>query len=173
MSDTQHPDDGLALQAYLYAACELGAEEQAAFELRLAGERAAQEALAEAVRLQTLLTGGSPSPAPDYRARVRQRLYRAKQYAGHPLLWMAAGAAAALLLSFTFLRPAPEIRYREAEPKGAGTEQLPDPLLRDVAKSWSDNNAPDHLIRTHTEHLQKSRLEDRRMTRRGNLASSD
>ena len=77
MSDPKPPDgDGeLTLTALLYAGGELGGAERDAFEQRLAGDQAARDALADAVRT-TLALGGTDvlRPDPAYRAGVRRRL---------------------------------------------------------------------------------------------------
>jgi hypothetical protein len=121
------------------------------------------------------------SPDPAYRVQVRRRLRPARwlrlldrrSYPGHPLLWAVAGAAASLLLALTVLRPAPEIHVveRPAEPRPA--PEHPDAVaedgLGDMAFIWAELSTPDHVLRTHAEEQRrKTRLEDRRLSRRGN-----
>src|SRR5260221_14464201 len=85
-----------------FAAGDLPPRETAAFEVRLAGEQSARDALAEAVRLSAAALG-QDAPAPDrtFRAMIRERLLRSwypgwlarRAYRGHPLAWAGAGAA--------------------------------------------------------------------------------
>src|SRR5262245_43763797 len=101
-STPRDPDDALAFQAYLYAGGELDGPEEAAFERRLGDDPAAREALCQAVRLSAGLGGRPPAvPGPAFRECVRRRLRRGpggrKGYPGHPALWGALGAAAAVL----------------------------------------------------------------------------
>lgn len=100
----------LPLLALRYAARELPADEAARFEDRLATDPAAQDALAEAVRLSARALGQDP-PAPDplVRAVVARRLrpaatrigrllgpvFRRRPYRGHPLTWAGVGAGVA------------------------------------------------------------------------------
>jgi anti-sigma factor RsiW len=107
---------GLELDAFLYVSGELDDEKAATFEKRLGGDQAAREAVCQAVQLVQTLGEATPvGPHPAYRARVRQRLQarpsvwqafsRPRLYRGHPALWSALGAAAAVLLMLGLDRP--------------------------------------------------------------------
>jgi hypothetical protein len=169
----------LALQAHMYASGELAEPERAAFEERLAADQSAREALAEAVYMNAALRGEAARPDPGYRARVRQRLRPSwwkrllarQSYRGHPLLWSAVGAAAALLIALYVPRPEPEVRVivREvpAELPPAGEGNTADASLHDISYIWAELSTPDHTVRAHAEENQrKTRQEDRRHTRR-------
>lgn len=169
----------LALQAHLYASGELAEPERAAFEERLAADQSAREALAEAVYMNAALRGEAARPDPSYRDRVRQRLRPSwwqrllarRNYRGHPLLWSAVGAAAALLIGLSVPRPEPEIqvivREAPAEMPPAGESDTADAALQDISYVWAELSTPDHTVRAHAEENQrKSRQEDRRRTRR-------
>lgn len=109
-------DATLRDQALRYAAGELSPIEAAAFEARLAGDPAAREAVAEAVRLSAAVLH-CPPPAPDasFRAAACERLLHPRRprwlsrraYPGHPLLWVTLGAAGitAFALLITFVPP--------------------------------------------------------------------
>src|SRR5688572_17150828 len=102
----------LALRAWRYAAGELPPAEAAAFDARLSTDPAAQDALAEAVRLSARALGQAP-PAPDplTRSAIVGRLrpaatwvgravgavVRRRPYRGHPVTWVGAGVAAGVL----------------------------------------------------------------------------
>ncbi len=98
------PRDPLPLRALRYAAGDLPPAESAAFEDQLAADPAAQDALAEAVRLSAAALGqGPPEPDSDVlRAGVRERLapfaewcgawVRRRVYHGHPAAWAGLGA---------------------------------------------------------------------------------
>jgi hypothetical protein len=167
----------LALRAYLYVSGELTEAERAEFEQQLALEQPAREALAEAVRLSAALTGGVASPDPAYRERVRarlqpswwQRLLARRSYHGHPLVWAAFGAAAALLVALTVLRPAPKVRVivDRGERAQQQSDEPPDETLRYISMTWADLSTPEHVARTHAEKsLRESRAEERRQSRR-------
>jgi hypothetical protein len=101
-------EEPLALQALAlrYAAGDLPPGEVEAFEVRLATEQAARDALAEAVRLSAAALGQAP-PSPDqsFRAMIRERLsgrwlpgwLARRAYRGHPAAWFVVGMAAAVV----------------------------------------------------------------------------
>ena len=102
MPDRTTPE--LALLALRYAADDLSPEEVAAFELRLADDQPAREALAEAIRLSASAVGQPPpAPGPATRIAVRDRLFPTwltrlfpvRAYRGHPAAWAALGGCAA------------------------------------------------------------------------------
>ena len=177
--------DDLALLAYLYTGGELNEADQAAFERRLAQEQPAREALVESVRMSASLMGGDSRPDPAYRQRVRDRLQPAgwrrpwgrHHYRGHPLLWTGLGAVAAVLVSLTLLRPEPEVKVVETSRPAAPQKQEPvtaDPepvddaaALQDMALIWAELHTPDNAVKAATqEQRRKSRIEDRRQTRK-------
>src|SRR5260370_21438119 len=99
------PDADQAALAGGYLAGALGRSDADAFEERLGTDQAARDALCAAV--------GPVAPSPSYRRAVRRRLrppawrrlLTPRAYRGHPLLWCAPRAAAALLPA-VLLRPA-------------------------------------------------------------------
>lgn len=95
--------DSLSLSALKYAAGDLDPLEADAFELRLADDADARDALAEAMRLSSAAAGLSePKPDPLFQNLVVERLRPAtsflstviarRPYRGHPLTWTTAGA---------------------------------------------------------------------------------
>ena len=177
MSDPKPPTGELTLTALLYAGGELGGAERDAFEQRLAGDQAARDALADAVRT-TLALGGTADlrPDPAYRAGVRRRLRPSwwrrltarRSYRGHPLLWVGLGAAAALLLSLSLPGRAErgeQSAGREQRPVVDPAPPAPRPALpeAEVAGIWADLHNHDHLSRACAdEHRRRSRAEERR-----------
>jgi hypothetical protein len=175
MADSK-PTDDLALRAYLYSSGELNDGEREAFERQLAVDQAARDALADAVQMSALATGASPRPDPAYRARVRLRLrpvwwrrvFARRNYRGHPLLWIVAGAAASLLLSLTILRPAPEVRVIETPvvQSPADGDDSPDDALQGAAFIWAELSNAEHAVKSHAEESRrKARAGDRRQVR--------
>src|SRR5262245_8485483 len=99
-------DDPLSITALRYAARDLPPVETAAFEVRLAADQDAREALAEAVRLSAAALGRPvPAPLAGIRGVIADRLtpaatavaglFRRRAYRGHPMTWAGLGAAAA------------------------------------------------------------------------------
>lgn len=85
-------DSTLQTTALRYAAGDLSPGEVEAFELRLAEDQAARDALSEAVRLSAAAIGqASPVPDPSFRALIRTRLGFGSR--SRPLLWAGLGAA--------------------------------------------------------------------------------
>jgi hypothetical protein len=116
--------DSLSLAALKYAAGDLDPVEADAFELRLADDADAREALSEAMRLSSAAAGHAElKPDPLFREVVVERLRPAKSflstvvarrpYRGHPFTWTTAGAgttacaAVALWLALPFAEPTP------------------------------------------------------------------
>ena len=112
--------ESLPMQALRYAAGELPGPQAEAFEARLAHDAAAQDALAEAVRLSARALG-QPAPEPDplLRPMIAERLapapwwrglFRRRPYRGHPLTWAGLGASAAgsLALGLWYMGHTPE-----------------------------------------------------------------
>lgn len=105
------PSDSLSLAALKYAAGELNTIDSAAFELKLADDPAARDALEEAVRLSAAAVG-QPEFLPDplIRSAVTEelrphrsfvsRLFARRPYRGHPLTWTAAGAGSSATAAF-------------------------------------------------------------------------
>jgi hypothetical protein len=113
--------DSLSLAALKYAAGDLDAVEADAFELRLADDADAREALAEAMRLSTAAAGhAEPKPDPLFQSLVVERLRPAtsflstaiarRPYRGHPLTWTTAGAGttACAAVALWLALPTPE-----------------------------------------------------------------
>lgn len=99
-------DDPLSMTALRYAARDLPPVENAAFEVRLATDKSAQDALAEAVRLSAAALGRPvPGPMPGLRGLIADRLHPVtsavatlfcrRAYHGHPAAWAGLGAIAA------------------------------------------------------------------------------
>lgn len=103
----------LSLQAIRYAAGELTPDEAEAFEARLATDPAAQDALAEAVRLSARVLG-QDAPTPDamirqsiaeqvsppatWYARTLASIWQRRPYRGHPVTWASLGGGVSLAM---------------------------------------------------------------------------
>lgn len=136
MPDSDLPrGDALFVQAWLYASGDLPQPEAATFEHRLGGDQAAREALCEAVQFSAMLNGQRPAlPQRTYREHVRQRLrprrgfgqglLQRRSYRGHPALWSALGAAAAMLLMLSVGRT-PWTEAVPTEPSAATSSAQP------------------------------------------------
>jgi hypothetical protein len=172
--------DPLALQALLYAGGELPAADADAFERLLANDQAAREALVQAVQLAQPLRGRPSAPDPAYRDRVRRRLRPGpglwrllvgrRTYRGHPLLWSAVGAAAAVLLVAFLPRAQPDVVVVRAEPPSEEAPTFSEPLALpdddpdafDVARVWAETPKGGHLERAREDEMKrKVRAEDR------------
>lgn len=167
------PEAPLALRALFYAADLLERNEATAFELLLGENQEVRDALARAASY--LYGGGGAEPVrpdPAYRQRVLQKmprpsllawLFSRRSYRGHPLLWCAASAAAAVVGVLTFLSPPAE----EAVP-GPG----PLPLVKQIkpaeapaldpeeastaeALIWAEFPQAEHLLRVHEEETKR------------------
>jgi hypothetical protein len=177
-------EEAMNLQAFLYANGELEGAEAAAFEKRLAEDQAAREALCQAVSLSlTLNHQRKIGPDPSYRDRVRQRLRRSggwdwllrpRTYRGHPALWSAVGAAAAVLLIMTLARlpahlisqphpPLPQPREPEEHVIPAPTPEPPQmAATEDMATIWANLHSTRNVTRAHDEEMRrKQRTDDR------------
>lgn len=179
-------NDSVALQAFLYATGELDEAEAAAFERRLGEDQAAREALCQAVELtQALAPRPAPRPDPSYRQRVRERLrhrrlgwlFGRQTYRGHPAVWSAVGAAAAVLIviSIAHLQAALVTQRHRPLPVPRGVEQeapIPAPFVEppqltateDMAVTWATlhTNSVNHVTKVHDEEMRrKHRLEER------------
>jgi hypothetical protein len=189
MRDPHSPRDAsgdpTALQALLYATGELDPAEAAAFEKRLGEDQAAREALCQAVQLAATLNQlAAARPDPAYRERVRQRLRRwscwswlfgRQTYRGHPAVWSAVGAAAAVLLVMGLAQLSGASGARSHPPlpeprKAAEEEVIPPPVAEppqlaateDVATRWADLHDTSRVTRVHDEEMRrKQRAEDR------------
>jgi hypothetical protein len=173
----------LADLAGRYARAELDAREAAAFEDLLAADQAVRDALCAAVAGAAV-----PPPDPSYRRAVRRRLgvdrprwhrlFARRWSRGHPLVWAAAGAAAAVLclLPLTAPDPGPESPPPRPAPVAAvpPAERPPAPVpaadaeARDAeaARLWSERETSDRLSKALAEeNRRKARSEDRRLAR--------
>lgn len=178
---TSEPAD---LQAFLYASGELDPTEAAAFEARLGSDQAAREALCQAVQLTQTLAHQAPLlPDPSYRGEVRLRLRRRNRwgwliaprtYRGHPALWSAAGAVAAVLLVMALSQlpaglvtgnnqPLPPPRPPETQMEPATViEPSQVAATDDVAARWADLHSIHHVTRAHDEEMRRrQRLDER------------
>ena len=139
-------NDALSLAALKYAAGELSPVDAAGFELKLADDPDAREALEEAVRLSAAAIG-QPNLLPDplfRQATVESlrtnrswigRLFARRPYRGHPLTWTGAGAAAmasvgSILLLKTPTSPCGECTPRRNAPNFAAVVSplIPNPI---------------------------------------------
>jgi hypothetical protein len=180
MHEPQPPTSGaandLALDAFLFACGGMEDRTAAAFAERLAGDQSAREALSQVVYLAGSLAGGAPvRPDPAYRTAVRERLCHAEQatstpgpkrgYPGHPLLWVALGAAAMVVLyaglaSWSPPRHDVPVLVRETPPTArlvASDGERPA-----AATVWAELHTPSRLARVHGE-------QDRRRCRSDDL----
>lgn len=118
-------NDALAVAALKYAAGELGPVDAAGFELKLADDPEARDALEEAVRLSAAALGQPEfKPDPLYRDALVEtlrptrswmsRVFARRPYRGHPLTWTGAGAGvtaiAATVIVLTSQPPAPSVQ---------------------------------------------------------------
>jgi hypothetical protein len=190
-------DDALAFQALLYAGGEMPAEEAQSFEQRLGDDQAAREALCRAVRVAAAVAGHPPpTPNPSYRAAVRRRLrpgllravVQRQSYHGHPVLWTATGAAAALLLTLGMSALAPPVPPASVPTVPDAASVAPSPAPRaaeplrpssvDMANLWAELNSSDHLAKAREEEMRRKvrteghrpRTEERRQRPMGNMA---
>ena len=176
--------DELVRQALLYAAGELEAAEADAFERRLGGEPAAQEALIDAVQLAALLGGPRASPSTDRRSAVRDRCLPRPRAGRHFFRAAGLGLVATLLLSVA-ADPSSRIGESEsplefdgarlargsdaaAETANAGDD---DEML-ETALEWAElSNCGDHLQRTWDDEARR-RARDRERRPNGLDASA-
>lgn len=167
--------EALALQALLYVSDALPPEAAAEFEERLAEDQKTREALSLAVGFMQSCEGEEPlRPDPAYRVAVlRQvqpggwwrRLWRRREYPGHPLLWSSVSAAGVALV-FLLLGGVP----RSDTPSVAAPPQVivarqeaadePDsPALSAdeslAARIWADLPRGEHLFKSHQEMKRK------------------
>ncbi len=137
--------------AFRYVAGEMTADESVTFEARLADEQHAREAVSRAVELTERLAAAAPAPAasvtlaqpipPNVASIWRRSLLRAAQ----PLAWMAAGAAAAVLILGLLGWPArPPIDSGPVTAQKAGGQRpAADPALWARLQSGGDWATPD------------------------------
>ncbi len=171
----------LARQAAQYAAGALEGAAARAFERRLGEDQQARDALCAAVA-RTRAASGQPALVPDpaYRERVRLSLRRRfwkwprpQVYYGHPLVWAAAGATAAVVVMLTLLpaswsepeRPPPMAGSpANPEPEPEPITRAAEPAAAEVANLWAELNSSEHLARAHEEEYRRRlRAESRRM----------
>ncbi len=183
MNDPDLPlGDALRFQAWRYASGALPPAEAATFERRLGDEQAARDALCQAVQITALLNGHKPpQPQGSYRTRVWQRLgrrpavgrglFQRQIYRGHPALWSALGAAAAVLLIVGFGRlawteplPVPPVAASPSTPTSlptSGGEESRSLVMVEVAQVWAELHSTAHLTRAHDEEARrKLRVEE-------------
>jgi hypothetical protein len=140
------PQDELLLVAFRYAAGDMPAEEAQAFELRLADDQAARDALCQAVALGERLAEAGPVVAPSAEPVVTRK---SAAWILQPLGWMAVGAAAAVLIAS--LIPVPSglggrRGQRVTQPESPRSEPAVDALVWARLQS-SDQQTTDELER--------------------------
>jgi anti-sigma-K factor RskA len=163
------PDPTLSSTALRYAAGDLSAADSAAFEVRLASEQEARDAVAEAIRLSAAaLHQPPPAPDPSFREAIRERLLgwtpgwlRRRAYRGHPVTWTALGAA--VVAACTVIGLALADRSEPSERSEGPAEQPPAfhvavaPLEEDpdevdsVAELWADLSTPEQIEKLHDD----------------------
>jgi hypothetical protein len=165
MNENRYPEAStpLATAAMLYLSGEMAPAEAGAFEMRLALDQEAREALAEAVYLLTPLANGQmPQLDPGYRQRVRERWNAQRKRRTHerfaPLFWTLTGAVAASILWFAFLpqmHGAPVSSPNSAENKAAGA-----PVPAPMETVFADISNLDNLAKHHQQHVQHKQKQD-------------
>ncbi len=164
--------DNLDALALLYANGEMDPTDAAAFERVLGEDQRAREALSLAVELSRTLDGlPTPTPNPEYRGQVRQRLraktlpVKPRRFRGHPAFWAAAGAAAVFvggIVTNAFHAPSPVERAQAP----TVTAPAAPPASDETARIWSELPKHDHVNRLREEEQRrKSRPEDVRLAR--------
>lgn len=173
-------DPTLQATALRYAAGDLTPDESEAFELLLATDEAAQDALAEAVRLSAAAIG-QPAPAPtrSFRERVRERV-RVGRWS--PLTWATTGAAAVAVATVVGLHlgrvepvPTPEPQARPVlpapppiavapEPRPVGVAVNPTAVpMATAAEIWAELSTPDRVEKAHDDEVRRrQRMRDLR-----------
>jgi len=146
-------DPTLQATALRYAAGDLPPDESESFELLLATDEAAQDALAEAVRLSAAAIGQAPpAPTPSFRDRVRDRVLASRRT---PLVWAAGGAAAVAVATVVGLQLShpeptkpPETQASPVVPAQPPVAIAPAP--RPVALTAADDAVPVPKVTTAT-----------------------
>ena len=165
-TDAEHLD--VALLALMYASGEMDAAQSAAFEQMLGENQRAREALAVAVeRISTTNQKPLPKPSVTYRQKVRDRMHppakpikrrsglvdwatRPRQYPGHPVVWSAVGAAAAIFIlvgAAAFMMPTysvngPSVKTPKSKPGAMKSLSIRVPFEGNSAKIETPNDAP-------------------------------
>jgi len=126
----------------------LNPQDTASFEIRLASDQFARDALSEVVRLSAAALGQSPpTPHPSFRAAIRERLLgwrpswlARRSYRGHPLAWSGLGASAVVAsvvigLSFSQGEPqrtSPSGTISSSKQTGNSSESKPQTVASDT-----------------------------------------
>jgi hypothetical protein len=140
------------LLAFRYVAGEMAAEEARAFEGRLADDQEAREAVSRAVGFSQRLAEAGPLATDKVTPSLREtgRVTRSLIAASRPLGWMAAGAAAALLVVNLMGWPrGPTID----SPGTTGPEGGPRPQPAADALVWASLQGRQDLASAELEHL--------------------
>jgi hypothetical protein len=165
-------DPTLQATALRYAAGDLPPSESEAFELLLATDEAAQDALAEAVRLSAAAIGqAAPAPTPSFRDRVRARVRASR---GSPLAWAACGATAVavativgLQLSHTEPGKSPELQATPVaapspppiavapEPRPVLLTIAPEMVPATTAEIWAEFSTSERIQKAHDDELRR------------------
>lgn len=162
--------EALAQQALRYATGDLSPDEVAAFELWLADDQHAREALVEAVQWSAMLGGEAPPlPVTSYRAKVREallpapvprpkRLRRALAWAGSGSAVASLLVAAAVVLFVPTPPPAPTIALAPQPPLAPAHDGAPTP---EMARMWSDLQDHKKLVQAVDEEIRRKQAEER------------
>jgi hypothetical protein len=127
----------LDLLAFRYVAGELAAAEAAAFEVRLADDQSAREAVSRAVAVAQRLVEAAPAAAPVVSSKTKRDVWMSLV---RPLGWMVAGAAVALLAVTLGRAPGP---LSEGQPESRGPAVSPHRPMADAvvwARLHADQN---------------------------------
>ena len=159
-------DPTLQATALRFAAADLTPAESEAFEARLATDEAAQDALAEAVRLSAAAIGqAAPAPHRSFRDSVRARV-RGSRF--HPLAWAALGAVAVAVAAVVGLQLSPSAHAPEVVPTRVESPEVavaPQPravvAVADdahqptTAEIWAELSTPEHVEKAHDDEFRR------------------
>lgn len=170
MSNHPAPGSTLALQALLFCSDVLPDEDRASFELRLAGDQQAREAVALAAELvQTCAAEPVSAPNPLYRSRLKERFLprpglwsRLARHRPQPLAWTMVGAAAASLL-FLLLMPPQSTSVMPVQPMAVTDitpTAPPEQEQLEHARLWEELPRGQHLLKAHEEERRRRNRHD-------------
>lgn len=157
-------DPTLQATALRFAAGDLSPAESEAFEARLATDEAAQDALAEAVRLSAAAIGqAAPAPHRSFRDRVRARVHGSRF---QPIAWVALGGVAVALAAVVGLQlsppvPAPDVGIAPVEvhevavapePRAVAVADEHPPTMAEI---WAELSTPDHVEKAHDDEIRR------------------
>jgi hypothetical protein len=171
MSDRQPIGEALALEAILYLTDALPPPEHADFEVRLADDQKARDALTLAVAFVESCEGQEPvRPDPSYRRHVIRRalprsrwwrgLWSRREYPGHPLVWGSLGACLVGLMLLVGRGPgnhAPPPLVEGSQPKF--NSAFVEPEHPEAAQIWAAIPRGEHLLKSHEEGVRRKNRE--------------